>query len=144
MVETQFIKKFQKILRTLIRNKGNIYLFMIIKLDKVSEKWSIILSAPWVNFEEKSKHFKYLTNLLRKNLNAEESAMISRLGFYKEESPLVQLITKMIRLRNGAMRLKNTQFNGLTINDAYIFHSQLSPKSKIPAQQKTKNRARKK
>lgn len=123
MVETKFVEKFEGILSTIKREKGEVYLFMIVKIDEGSEKWSVVISAPWISFEKKSEEFTYLANLIRKSLDKEELSTIARLGIFEKKSPLVQMLTKTIKIETGTSRLQNTKINGHFIRDAYVFHS---------------------
>lgn len=127
MVDIQLVEKFNKIFQQITKEKGEVYLFMLVKMDDFSDKWSVVISAPWIGLTQKNKSFDYIRLLMRSTLTQEELLNIARIGIFGPESPLVRLITSAIRSESGTNRLQNTKFNGFLIHDAYIFRSIAPP-----------------
>jgi hypothetical protein len=128
MVDSQLADKFVDIYRQ-ISQKGDVFLFAMVKMDELSDKWSIIISAPWIDLAKKSETFDYVRGLMKQKLNTEELLNVARIGIFGPTSPLVSIITSAIRVDSGSSRLQNTRINGYLINDAYIFKS-ISPQIK--------------
>ena len=59
------VEKFKLILAEIKRTKGEVFLFGIMKMDEITDKWSVILSAPWAS-EGSEDSFKYLFDLILK------------------------------------------------------------------------------
>lgn len=127
MVDIQLVEKFNSIFQKIATEKGELYLFMIVKMDDLSDKWSVVISAPWIDLNRKNETFDYLRGLARNRLNQEELLSVARIGIFEPTSPLVRLITSTIRSEGGANRLQNTKINGFSIHDAYIFRSVAPP-----------------
>ena len=123
MVEKDFVEKFNNIFSKIKKEKGEMFLFMIMKTDEISDKWSVDISASWIDLNQKSDVFAYLTNLIKENLNSDELSIIARIGIYEPGSTLVKLITEKYIIKEGINRIPEQNINGFLIHDAYIFQS---------------------
>lgn len=122
------ITKFQSIYSNIKEEKGNLYLFMILKMDELVDKWSIVVSAPWLTNENQAEVFNYLLTKIRQTLNQEEGSSIARLGTFQPNEHLVRLVNQSIRVEGGSpIKLENTKINGYLIHEAYIFESVMPP-----------------
>jgi hypothetical protein len=118
------ISKFQTIFNNMKQEKGSFYVFMILKMDEYINKWSIVVSTPWISRENQRENFIYIVNKIRRNLTLEESATIARLGLFQPDEHMIRLINQSIRVETGtAVKLENTKLNGYLIHEAYIFES---------------------
>ena len=118
------IRKFQLIYTDLKREKGSFYVFMILKMDEFVNKWSIVVSAPWITKGNQNENFTYLVDKIKETLTLEESSTIARLGIFQPDEHLIRLINQSIRVDSGTpVRLENTKLNGYLIHEAYIFES---------------------
>ena len=50
------VEKINNIFQQITREKGAVYLFMIAKMDDLSDKWSLDISAPWIDLARKMRH----------------------------------------------------------------------------------------
>lgn len=117
------VEKFNNILRQIQNDKGIVTLFMILRMEEVTDKWSVILSAPWANDEDKDEIFLYIRTLLINHLDQNELLSIARIGLLKGDDKIVRAVTNNISVQNGSVQLKNTYLDGLKIFDAYVFQS---------------------
>mgnify|MGYP000893341260 CR=1 FL=1 len=118
------IDKFRNIFNEIKSDKGDFYLFMVLKMDEYIDKWSVIASAPWISRDNPRESFDYVAGIIKKNLNSEEISTIARLGIFQPDEHLVQLITASIRVQDGSnVKLENTQVNGYKIHEGYVFES---------------------
>lgn len=113
------VEKFKEILRIITSEKGEVSLFGMFKMDDITDKWSVILSAPWTESSEKDDSFKYLTGLIQKSLSEEESNDIARVGIFSENEHLVQLL---LEYKTGS-RIQDEKINGNIIHDGFILES---------------------
>lgn len=119
------VEKFKEILREIKKDKGHVTVFAIIKMDEITDKWSVILSAPWTETQNTTENFNYLRGLLLKYLSSDDFSTIARLGIFTNDEHLIQLILKAIAVQDGEVNLKDTTLNGYKIHEAYIFESHL-------------------
>lgn len=119
------VEKFKKILLEVKKNRGPVNVFAIIKMDGITDKWSVVFSAPWVEQSNASEVFNYLRELLLTHLSTEEMATVFRLSILSNSDHLIQLILKSVGVVNGEINLKETTLNGYKIHEAYIFESNL-------------------
>ncbi len=117
------VEKFKQILQVIKENKGIVNVFAIIKMDEITDKWSVIFSAPWITQENTTEIFNYIRQLLIDNLSREEILTIARLSVFTNNEHLIQLILGSVRVQNGEINLKDTSLNGYKIHEAYIFES---------------------
>jgi hypothetical protein len=118
------VEKFKKILEKIKNDKGTVAVFSIVKMDEITDKWSVILSASWVTTENLTEIFNYLRKILITSLTKEEASSIARLSIFTTDEHLVQLILGSVSVQNGAeINLKDTTMNGYKIHEAYIFES---------------------
>ncbi len=117
------VEKFRNILQRIKQDKGNVTLFMIMRMESITDKWSVILAAPWISELNKTETFDYLRLLLIENLTLEESSTIARIGVFEISNPIVNLITQNIEVESSEIQVNNTVINGLNIYEAIIFQS---------------------
>ena len=120
------VEKFKKILMKIKESRGAVSVFAIIKMDEITDKWSVVFSAHWIDKENKTEVFNYLRGLLLEHLSAEEIPTIARLGLFLNNEHLIQLILKSVKVENGEVNLKDTALNGYKIHEAYIFESNIA------------------
>lgn len=120
----EIVNKFQTIYSSIRAEKGPFYLFMILKMDELIDKWSVVASASWIKRESQAENFKYITDKIRGTLTAEESLAIARVGTFQPEEHLVRLINNAVRVQGGqAVYMTNNKINGYLIHEAYVFES---------------------
>lgn len=117
------VEKFNSILLEIQRDKGIVNVFAIIKMDEITEKWSVVFCAPWVEQQNGAEVFNYLRELLLRHLSSEEVSTISRLSIFSKNDPLIQLILRAVRVENSNVNLIDTTLNGFKIHEAHIFES---------------------
>ncbi len=124
------VEKFKTILEEIKRSRGDVVLFALMRMDELTDKWTVILSASWAK-EGDLEVFKYILNLIQSNLSKEEFSTIARIGILDLGNSLVKLITGTIRTEGKTIRLQNTKINGFSIQDAHIFQSFLGDSKEI-------------
>lgn len=118
------IDKFQIIYSEIKKEKGNFYLFMVLKMDEFTNKWSVVVSAPWATREKQKDSFSEVARKITSSFSKEEISSIARIGIFQPDEHLIKLITGSIRVQDGpAIKLDNTKINGFQIHEGYIFES---------------------
>jgi len=112
--------KLTNILNRIIKEKGEVLMFAVLKMDEFLDKWTIILSADWVTEENRENDFNYLRELLIESLTSEERSTIARIGVLAKSNHLVQLL---LQLKTGTKISEDTRLNGNIIHEGNILVS---------------------
>jgi hypothetical protein len=113
------VDKFKTILAKMIAEKGEVTFFAIAKMDELVDKWSVILCAPWATEVNHDEMFRYVLDLIRKNVEVAELNSIARLSIFSKEEHLIQLF---LQFKKDAV-IENQKVNGNMIHQAYILES---------------------
>jgi hypothetical protein len=117
------VDKLNAILSIIERDKGPVSLFAAAKMDELTDRWTIILSAEWAKDAERET-FEYLIGILIEKLSPELGS-VARVGVY---TPDEHLIEDLLKFKKGSHLTESIQANGNTIHEAYIIESK-TPKS---------------
>lgn len=98
--------------------KGEVALFALMKMDDLTDKWTVILSAPWAK-ESDVGIFKYILNLIKSELSVEELPEIARVSIFPKTDHFVELLLKY---KSGAT-ITDQKLNGNQIHEGYILES---------------------
>lgn len=112
------VDKFIQILRTLEAEKGTMVFFGIFKMDEITEKWTVIVSANWAT-EGSLEDFRYVLDKIKLVLTHEELATIARIGVYSCKEHLIDLLLNF----TPGSRIQEQQVNGNLIHDGYVLAS---------------------
>lgn len=115
------VDKFLQILTQISRERGDIFLLALLKMDELTDKWSVILSAPWSTDATRQDDFIYLRGLILRTLTTEEVASIARLGIFSRESHIIEALLQYrsgTTITDGGVRV-----NGNLIHEGYILAS---------------------
>lgn len=112
------VEKFRNILEKMRRERGELSLFALMRMDELTDKWTVVLSAPWAT-EGNVDIFKYVLGCIKDALLPEELATIARIGIYSKTDHFIQL---MFSYNSGASLL-NQPLNGNKIHEGYIIES---------------------
>jgi len=113
------VDKLKEILKTMKLEGNPVWLFAFLKMDEIVDKWSLIISAPWVNEENREEKFKYIINLLKSNLNEEELSSIARIVVLSKDSYLSQ---ELLKKKSGDL-IKDEKINGNIVHDGQVIES---------------------
>ena len=110
------VDKFKILAEQIKRDRGSVYVFAMLKMDELTEKWSIILSADWIDETSRKESFDYLFKAVKNlNLTSAEEISIARLGIFPANDHLVQELAKY---KVGV--ITNERVNGNIIHEGYI------------------------
>jgi hypothetical protein len=118
---SQIIEKFRQIEIEISREKGDFALFALIEREDSLGKWDVVVSASWINENEKS-FIELIASKIHKNLSKEEQISISRILVLDISDALVKSLN-MIGVKHGTVNLSNNNFNGILIKEAYLITS---------------------
>lgn len=112
------VEKFKQILEKL-KEKGEVSLFAVIKMDELADRWSIAISADWA-LEDRKKSFNEIFDIFTSVLNKEEWELIARIGLFDKNDHIAKVF---LQFKEGTEIKEVTQINGFTVYEAYILAS---------------------
>lgn len=114
------VDKFQTILSRVEREKGEISLLALLKMDDITNKWSVLFSAAWITEANFRDSFIYLMNLIIETLSEEERSTIARIGILPLHDHLVQ---ELLKYKTGTKLSGSQRMNGNIVHEAEIIKS---------------------
>lgn len=114
------VEKFKEILQEINNAKGPVTLFAIMKMDELTDKWSVILSAFWATEENRDEMFTFVREILAQKLTTEEKSNIARIGIFPTDDHVTQLF---LQFKKDTFIKEDTKINGFLIHEAYILES---------------------
>lgn len=114
------VDKFNQIINQILQEKQLLTLFAILKMDELTDKWSVIVCAPWANQVNYADSFNYIKNLLDQKLSEEEKTTIARIAIFPKEDHAVE---SLLQFQAGTVIKEDTKVNGFMIHEGYILHS---------------------
>ena len=115
------VDKLKEIINKILEEKnGQLTVFAMLKMDELTDKWSIIVSAPWANLKNHGESFDYIKNLLDQKLTSEEKITIARIGIFPKDD---HAVTALLQFNNDTVIREDTKINGFTVHEGYILYS---------------------
>ena len=115
------VDKFKKILEEM-KKQGTVTLFAILKMDDLTDKWSVLISAPWISDANRKQVFADIVGLIKKEMLPEEAANIARVLIVPEGNHLVSELLEQKRDYIGGEG--SVKINGNMVHEAYILEPQ--------------------
>jgi len=117
------VEGIKKIIQQVKKEKGDISLFMLWKDEPNYDKWTIIISANWIDKLNQKIAFNYWLSLLQSNLNSNDLDNIGRINFIKSNDEFIKTIISTLSISGGPAYFQNNQIGNYYIKDAIIFES---------------------
>jgi len=112
------VEKLKEQEKAMAAKKGYFDLFALFLRDDAPEKWDLLVAADWIEANKKAS-LDYIMGVLKKGLLKEEWMKLSRVVVINESNPALQGLRKAIGSARG-IRIRNSNFFGLQIKDAYV------------------------
>lgn len=113
------VDKFRTILSELNTNHKPVWLLALLKMDDIVDRWSVIISAPWIKETDRNAQFSYILGLIKERLTQDEMFSIARIVFLSKDDHLVEELLK----RGTGEKIDNEPVNGNTVHDGVIIES---------------------
>jgi hypothetical protein len=117
MVEERFIEKLTQVSGALEESKGALSLFAVLKMDDLTDKWTVVASASWVTNISFDEAFTEVRAKLVEVLQ-DEMSTIARIGIFNPTDHFAQLLIN--KYHSGDSIKEDTQINGNLIHEGYI------------------------
>ncbi len=112
------IEKFRTTLEQ-IRQNGDIALFAVLKMDDLTDKWSVFFCAPRVTNENRGDIFAEILSSLRFTMTNEELSTIARIVVMATPDHLMDELMQL-RTNTHIGGESSVRVNGNMIHDGYI------------------------
>ena len=108
------------------KEKGEFSLFMLLHREEGTDKYDLIVSAPWLEVD-KRQGLEYLVEKVQSKLNRDELLTISRIVILEKDNPTLAAVLKAINVKQGDAHVKDTVFYDTSVSQAFISTSTTSP-----------------
>ena len=125
-MKKETLEKLALLEREISAQKGDFSLFGLFLREDAPDKWDLLVSAPWLEVDEK-QGFKYIAEEVHSRLDTDELLFISRIVLLEKNNPILEAIHKAIRVKHGKVEIKNSSFSGIQITHACISTSSAIP-----------------
>ena len=113
------VNKIKGILERLRAENKPVWVAALLKMDDLVDRWALILSAPWINAQNREQEFTQIHALLRSELSHDELVSIVRFGIFDKDDHLVSQLLS----RPTDSRIQEEQLNGNLVHEGIILES---------------------
>jgi hypothetical protein len=117
-------ERIRNLLKKVAEEKGDLYLAMLAQtLPEVRDRWTLIVSAPWVDSSGPRTVVSYLSSYLEKYLDKNALSAIDRIVPMSRREPFVERILTVSAhsLAEPVRHVTNWRVGDVPIPEAYIF-----------------------
>lgn len=119
------VEKLRQVVKEFENKKGEFSLVMLIPTEPtlIGSKFTLLISASWLDKENQRKGIELITNCLRRVLNDIEFSYIARVTIIHSSDKYVKAINSAFPVKNGIFRLTNLNVFGVQIDEAILLES---------------------
>lgn len=125
--------KIRELLRDVADNKGNFYLAMLAQTSpELADRWSLIVSAPWIDSSGPHSAVSYLSSKLATYLDRNSLSAIDRISTIPSDQILEKVGDSLkVALDDPETHMRNWQFGSWFIPDGYVFVANPRPRNTV-------------
>lgn len=120
---TDFFQKLKRLELEVSEDKGDFSLFAIVLREDASNRWDLLVAAPWLD-PDLHQSTKYLVKELKNYLLPNEIVLISKVVILNSDDKSLKNFTKAFHVVHGDLELQNSILFGLPIERAKLITSQ--------------------
>ncbi len=128
------VDKFQTVLNQITSKYGNVSLFVVMKMDELIDKWTVIISADWITDQNRAEIFNSVASVLTSIFTSEEMSTIARLGILVKSHYIAQ---EFLKKYQGTATIKEEQVNGFKVHEGYVLAAISTPQTSEPENNST-------
>lgn len=119
------VTKLKLAIKEFVRKKGKFSLVMLIPTEPsmISSKFTLVISAPWLDKESQKQGIELITNCLRRYLDDKEFPYIARVTIIHSSDKYVKAINSAFNVTNSTLNLTNVNIFGVEIDRAILLES---------------------
>ena len=118
----ELLEKFVALETRLSQERGEFSLVALFLREDASNKWDLIMAAPWIE-EDRKGALAFITTQIQQSFSSEELAALSRVVLVEQANPAIAAINQAINCQHGKNEVRDSNFFGLQIKHAYIITS---------------------
>ena len=126
--------EIRELLRKVSTEKGGIALAMLAQSPDLGDKWSFVISAPWIDLEEPRAVVGYLSAHLKRYLDRDALSTIDRISTLRSDHRLVITILDFlgleISLDSDAYPIRDFVIEDVRFPMAFVFIAERHPENK--------------
>lgn len=115
-------EKFTLVLEQIKKDGKKVGVFAILKMDDIADKWSVIVSAPWIadGGQGTIEDYKYIKAIITSKLDSSLTNSIARIGMLPKDD---HLIMSLLTFQSGTPIKEKTQVNGNVVYEGLVLES---------------------
>ena len=117
----QLTEKVRDVERSIAREKGALNLFALLEREDLSDRWDLVISAPWAKRDEAT--LRYLAEVIKRHLTPAEMTLLSRVVVLDPALEPVTAINESYQVEHGRMELLDLSRFGLPVKHGFIITS---------------------
>jgi hypothetical protein len=114
-------EKLRCVERDVAGEKGPVNLFALLEREDLSDRWDLVISAPWAEADEAT--LRYVADVIARHLTPEEVTLLSRIVVLEADENPVRAITDTYDIEHGRLELLEPARFGLPVKHGYIITS---------------------
>src|SRR5438552_15438902 len=126
MTVPELTEKFAELESHIAQEKGPFALFALFMREDAPDRWDLIVSAPWTG-DDKRSTVNYFVTQIKSRLGEPELTSLSRIVVVDPQDAAVQAINRAIQIEHGTVEVRDGNFFGLPLKQAYIITSKRPP-----------------
>src|SRR5947208_3779312 len=131
LVSADSLSKIRELLQAVSNEKGGIHLALLAQSPDLLDRWSFVISAPWIEAEGPRASVAYLSSKLRHYLNKAALSAIDRISALRSDHRLVTTILHFlgleVSLENDAHPIRDFVVEDVRFPMAFIFIADPQP-----------------
>lgn len=131
MDKEMVVEKLKRVIKEFENKKGEFSLVMLIPTEPtlIDSKFTLLISAPWLDKEDQKKGIELITDCLRRFLNDKEFSFIARVTIIHSSDKSVKAINSAFKaVKNNIIRLTNINAFGVQIDEAILIDRYRGPR----------------
>jgi hypothetical protein len=114
------VEKLQQVLNKFRQDAKPVWLFAVLKMDEITDRWSLIISAPWLNNGDSfNREYEYVIRVLKEFLTDEELFSLARVSAVSKTDHLVEELLK----KQTGTSITEEKINGNIVHEGSIIES---------------------
>jgi len=117
------VEKLKNLIKRIETRRGSITLFMLWKDVPEINKWTVVISAKWIDKMNQRLAINYWIKALQNTLDSKDLNTISRVSVIKTSDRFVYFLVRALNVSGGAVRFSKNQIGDYLVDDAIIFEA---------------------
>lgn len=110
------LDKIKTIIEELKTSNKSVWIFACLKMDEVIDRWTLVISAPWITEANRKEELQNIIGMLKNKLTNEELSSIAGIAFLSKNDHLVEELLK----KRAGDKIKDEKVNGNMVYEGEI------------------------